>query len=181
MKKVIVIAGIILLNSIIWAQQSKPVKLYADKSKSSITYSMNHPLHSWSATNNEITSIILTDESKNSISQVAVSVKVSNFDSKNANRDSHMIEATEALKYPNITFSSNSVMQEGDKLKITGTLNFHGVNQVISFEASENKTKNKLEVKGGFVVLMTDFKIEPPSLMAIATDNEIKINFDLLF
>ncbi len=85
------------------------------------------------------------------------------------------------LKYPNITFSSKSIKQEGNKLSVDGTLSFHGVNKDISFVAEEKKNKNQVEVTGGFDVKMTEFNIEKPTLMGVATDDNIKITFDVLY
>jgi polyisoprenoid-binding protein YceI len=87
----------------------------------------------------------------------------------------------EAIKYPNITFNSKSIKQEGNKLSVEGTLNFHGVNKDIAFVAEKTGDKNKIQVTGGFEIKMTDFKIDPPSLMAIATDDEIKIKFSIVY
>ena len=181
MKRIVFISAILFINTMAFAAKPAPVKLFCDKSHSSITYAMNHLLHSWTGTSKEINSVILTDEARNTISQVAVSVKISSFDSKNANRDSHMMEVTEALKYPSITFSSKSIKQDGNKLSVEGTLSFHGVNKDISFEAEKTKNKNKIEVTGGFDVKMTDFNIDKPTLMGVATDDEIKITFDVLY
>ena len=142
MRRIILISAVLLINTVAFTAKSAPVKIFCDKSHSTITYAMNHLLHSWTGTSKDINSIILTDEAEKTISQVAVSVKISSFDSKNANRDSHMMEATEAIKYPNITFSSKSIKQEGNKLSVEGTLNFHGVNKEITFEAEETKHKN---------------------------------------
>ena len=110
-----------------------------------------------------------------------MSVKFSSFDSKNANRDSHSIEVTEALKYPNTTFNSKSIKQEGNKLSVEGTLNFHGVNKDISFVAEKSGNKNKIQVTGGFEIKMTDFKDDQPSLMGLDTDDKIKIKFDVVY
>lgn len=181
MKHITIIAAVLLFNTVVFAANPAPVKLFADKSHSTITYAMNHLLHSWTGTSKDVNSVILTDENKKAISQVAVSVKISSFDSKNANRDSHMMEVTDALKYPNITFSSKSVKQDGNKLSVDGTLSFHGVNKDISFVAEEKKNKNQIEVTGGFDVKMTDFNIEKPTLMGVATDDNIKITFDVLY
>jgi polyisoprenoid-binding protein YceI len=172
---------IALLNTAVNAQDKSQIKVYCDKKQSTISYSMHHPLHSWTGDNIDVTSIILTDENRILINSVAVSVKISSFDSKNANRDSHVIEATEALKFPTITFTSNSIKQESDTLVVSGTLNFHGVSQLISFKAKKTIIKNKAEITGGFTVKMTQFKIDPPSLMGIATDDEIKINFKVIY
>lgn len=178
MKKII--SGIVLslLFTSVWAQQ---VKFTADKKLSSITYSMHHRLHDWDGVSRDLNSVILADATKTNITQVAVSVKVSSFDSKNANRDSHTIEVTEGLKYPNITFSSTEIQQQADKLLVKGILNFHGVNRNISFEVSRKKMGDKLEITGTFPVKMTQFNIEPPTLLAIPTDDEFKISFKAVY
>lgn len=181
MKRTIILTIIALVCVTIRAQETKLIKVFADKSKSSITYSMNHPLHAWTGENKDVTSVILTDENKTLIKQVAVSVRIESFDSKNANRDSHTIEVTEAIKFPKITFASSNITQEGDILKVTGTLNFHGIAQTISFEATKSKIKDKLQVSGNFTIQMTNFKIEPPSLMGMATDDDIKISFKMVY
>jgi len=142
---------------------------------------MNHPLHSWDGVSKELTSVILTDANRNTISQVAVTARIASFDSQNANRDSHAIEATEALKFPNIGFMSKSIEKDGDKLKVSGTLTFHGVAKAISFEAIQKNTDNKIAVEGGFIFKMTDFKIDPPSIMGFATDDDVKIAFKVVY
>lgn len=174
----IIILFLILSNYLSAADQHK---IYCDKSSSNITYSMNHLLHSWSGVSKKVTSVILADKNIDNISQVAVSCKVSTFDSQNSNRDSHMLEATDALKYPNVTFSSKSIEINGNKLTIKGTLKFHGVSNNISFIAYKSKHNNSTEIKGGFDIKMTDYKIDPPSLMGIATDDNIRIDFDMFF
>jgi len=181
MKKIVFVFILALVSHLIYSQNASVVKLFCDKNKSSITYSMNHILHAWTGISKEVTSVILTDENRNTITQVAVSVKVSSFDSDNANRDSHALEVTEALKFPAITFSSTSILEEGNKLKVKGTMNFHGVNQTVSFDAQKKVTGNKVQVTGSFSVTMTQFKIEPPTLMGISTDDEIKLTFDISY
>lgn len=172
--------SILIYNSVAYGQ-SKRTKLFADKSKSTITYAMNHPLHSWTAVSHDVSSVILYDKDNNTISQAVVSVRVASFDSQNANRDSHSIEVTEALKYPKITFVSKLITPKEDSLEIKGTLSFHGIKRDISFKAISKKNKSKIRIIGGFVVLMSQFNIEPPSLMGIATDDEIKISFDVQY
>ena len=67
------------------------------------------------------------------------------------------------------------------KLAVTGTLSFHGVYQLISFDAEKNLKNNKAEIKGGFTIKMTQFKIAPPSLMGISSDDAIKIAFYVVY
>lgn len=156
-------------------------KVFADKKTSTISYTMHHPLHTWDGTSKEVNSVILTNADKSIIKQVAVSVKLATFDSQNANRDSHMIEVTEGLKYPTISFTSTSIQTQGDVLLVKGNLSFHGVTQPISFEAKRKVVGAKLEVSGNFTLKMTQFKISPPTLLAVATDDEFKLNFKVVY
>ncbi len=173
MKASFFIITFILLTNSLQAQ----IKFFNKAEKSSITYAMNHPLHSWTGESKKVKSVILSNADKTEISQVAVAVSIASFDSKNANRDSHAMEVTEALKFPNIVFSSNQIERQGDKLMVKGILKFHGIAKSISFTAQTKKIGDNLQVKGGFSIKMTDFGIEPPSLMAMSTDDEIKLSF----
>lgn len=181
MKNLTIIVAILLFSALANAQAPAQIKLYCDKSQSTITYSMHHPLHSWTGESKDVTSVIVTDDKRDIINQVAVLVKISSFDSKNANRDSHMIEATEALNFPTISFTSTSIKQESNKLTVTGTLKFHDVSQPITFEAVKSMINNKAEITGNFTVQMTEFKIKPPSLLGVATDNDIKLSFKVIY
>ena len=169
------------LASSVAAQEVGIVKVFADKKVSSITYTMRHPLHTWDGTSKEVNSVILTNADKSVITQVAVSVKLGSFDSKNANRDSHMIEVAEGLKYPIISFSSTSIQTQGDVLLVKGNVSFHGVTQPITFEAKRKTTGSNLEVSGAFTLKMTQFKIEPPSLLGVAADDVLKLKFKVVY
>jgi len=169
------------LASSVFAQDAGTVKVFADKKVSSITYTMLHPLHTWDGTSKEVNSVILTNADKSVLTQVAVSVKLGSFDSKNANRDSHMIEVAEGLKYPIISFSSTSIQTQGDVLLVKGNVSFHGVTQPITFEAKRKTTGSNLEVSGAFTLKMTQFKIEPPSLLGVAADDVLKLKFKVVY
>ena len=132
---------ILLCTTTSFAQKLKLKKLYADKNKSDITYTMNHPLHTWTGVSNNILSVMLLDTSNMEINELAVVVKIASFNSKNSNRDSNTIEETEALKYPNVSLSSNSIKQANDRLTVKGTLKFHGVSKEIIFDAQKEINK----------------------------------------
>jgi len=174
---VLLIAMILVIN--VFAQNK--VKVNCVKEESSITYAMNHPLHAWTGESKDINSIILTDEAKTTIFQVAVSAKLSSFDSKNANRDSHMMEVTEALKFPNVTYVSTSVTVDGNDFTSSGTLTFHGISQPVAMKGKLARDGNKLTFTGNFNLKMTQFKVEPPSLMGINTNDDFKLEFKVVY
>ncbi len=180
MKKItIFIISIFFIYSNIGAQTT--VKYGADKAKSYVTYAMSHPMHDWEATSKNVLSVLIFNLETKKIVKVAVSIPVSTFDSKNANRDSHTIEVLEGLKYQAVTFTSTSITGDDAKLSITGDLIFHGVTKSITFEASSKTTDTSIEVTGAFNVKISDFKIENPSLMGIATNDNIALKFFVVY
>lgn len=153
----------------------------ADKTKSFITYHMVHPMHSWDGTSKDIDGVIQYDDKTNQIIKVAILAKVSSFDSKSSNRDSHMMEVTEAIKYPTVSFVSSSIKDDGSTVDVTGTITFHGVSKQIHFTAKDQLVGKRKIVNGEFVLLLEDFKIERPSMMMMKTENEMKMSFSVEF
>ena len=156
-------------------------KKQIDKTKSSITYSMNHLLHAWDGTSKDLNGVVVVG-ADNKIEKVAIVSKVSAFDSENSNRDAHLLEVVEALKFPNISFYSTAITEsKKGELDVKGILQFHGVNKEISFKANAIPGKNNVQVTGNFIFLLEDFKIERPSFMLKPVDNEVKVKFDVIF
>src|SRR4051794_40773051 len=89
-------------------------KITADRRTSTVSYTMKHAIHTWDAVSHDVNCAINYNEDTKHIENVAVSMKVSSFDSHNGNRDSHGMEVMEGLKYPNVTFVSQSVQAEAD-------------------------------------------------------------------
>ena len=159
----------------------KRIKVNANN-LSTISYDMSHPFHDWTGKSNTLNSAIICLPNKDSISQVAVSVKISSFDSENSNRDSHVIEVTEALKFPTVSFISSEIQYNTkNSLNIKGKLTFHGISKIISFTASKNIKDKIANITGEFNLKMTDFGITPPTLMGISTQDEFKIKFNMFF
>lgn len=179
MKTIVIFLFAITLAIHLVAQEK--VKVRSVSGESSITYSMNHPLHTWTGESKEINSIILTDPARSVIYQVAVSAKVSTFDSKNANRDSHMIEVTEALKFPDVTFVSNTVNMDGSEFTSMGTITFHGVSQPVALKGKFTKEGTKFTFTGDFNLKLTQFNVEPPTLMTIKTEDDFKLQFKVVY
>ena len=151
--------------------------------KSTITYHMRHKLHEWDGVSDKL-KIQANWESVspvNKITKIAISTKVSSFNSGLSNRDSHMIEVLEALSYPNIIFNSTSIIYNQNDLLVNGQLQFHGVTKQISFNAKQSDKEGNIFFEGTFPILLEDFKVKRPSLLFVKADNEIQIKFKLYF
>ncbi|WP_234735704.1 YceI family protein [Tellurirhabdus bombi] len=157
-------------------------KLMADKSATTITYAMRHPMHTWEGVSRDVTCAVVYNDETNRIENVAAVVKVASFDSQNSNRDSHALESTEALKYPNITFSSQDIQPgDGNTLTIRGNMTFHNVTRPMTIQATRKEASGKLTIDGNFDFKLTDFKIEKPSLMMVPVEDEVKMRFVFVF
>jgi polyisoprenoid-binding protein YceI len=154
--------------------------LRADKANSSIKYFMKHALHSWQGVSQEVNSIIQLN-AQGDIEKVAATAPVKSFDSKNSNRDSHMLEVTDALTHPNVSFFSTSVSKTVDGYDVKGMLNFHGVEKPVNIQAKEVRQGSHRTITGSFIFLLEDHKVERPTLMMVKTDNEVRIAFSFSY
>ena len=173
--KLSVLALCFLISSAITWAQTKQVELLKDES--SITYRIVHPLHEIEATSKDATYQLEIDPAKKEIVSVSATVDVTTFDSGNSNRDSHAMEVIDAISYPEVSFVSSSVTEIGDSLKVTGKLTFHGVTRDIVAMAASKWSIDKIEVRGSFVLSLTDFKIERPSLLMIPVEDALRFTF----
>lgn len=73
--------------------------------------------------------------------KVRLDIETKSINTANSTRDDHLRTADffDAAKYPKITFVSQDVRKDGDRLKVHGTLTMHGVSRDLdlSFVAAE--------------------------------------------
>jgi polyisoprenoid-binding protein YceI len=151
------------------------------REESSVSYRMVHPLHKVEAMSKEVTYKLDIDPAKREIRHVEAEVDVTTFDSGNSNRDSHAMEVIDAITYPETKFTSSTITQTGDSLKITGSLTFHGVTKEIVAAAAAQWSPNRLRVAGGFDVSLTEFNIERPSLLLMPVEDTLAFSFIAVF
>ncbi len=177
--KVFAVVCWLLISGVVVRAQPKQVSVL--KKESSITYKIVHPLHEIEATSKDATYRIEINPTKKEIISVSTDVDVMTFDSGNSNRDSHAMEVIDAISYPEVNFVSSSITQVGDSLKVTGKLTFHGVTQDIVALAATKWSSDKLEVRGSFILSLTAFKIERPSLLMIPVEDALRFTFTAVF
>lgn len=163
------------------AQQQDVSKVFADKSVSKVTYSMKHPMHEWEGISKDVNAVMVYNKATKSVDQVVVSLKVDSFDSGNSNRDSHALEVLEGLKLPKVTFVSTKIKPNGNSLTIDGNLTFHGVSKAITIVVNRNEANNKISFEGKFDVLLSDYKVDRPSLFGVKTEDIINLKYNLTF
>ena len=157
------------------AQEIKKV----DSERSIINYTGKHFLHKWSAENKNISGLIQIENE--TISNIGVIAKVSDFRSGNSNLDSNSLRVLDALKFPNVIFKSTSIKQDNEQIMIDGILNFHGIEKDINISAKVVQVDGSTQLSGKFSVYLTEFLIDRPSLLTMKVDDEINLEFKLYF
>jgi len=156
-------------------------KITADTNSSQFMYGLHHPLHSFESTARDFKCIGVFNDENQQLEVMAASVAVKDFNSGHSNRDSHVIETLDALKFPSITFTSQDITYNGNNVTAKGKLFFHGETKELSISGTQSITGSKLSIVGKFDVKMTDYGIKPPSLMGMSTDENINVTFDFKF
>jgi polyisoprenoid-binding protein YceI len=157
------------------AQEIKKV----DSERSTINYTGKHFLHKWSAENKNISGLIQIEN--DTISNIGVIAKVSDFRSGNSNLDSNSLRVLDALQFPNVIYRSTSIDQENGQIRIDGVMNFHGIEKDINITAKVIQNDGSIQLSGKVSVSLTEFLIDRPSLLSMKVDDEINLEFELYF
>jgi polyisoprenoid-binding protein YceI len=159
--------------------QSKIAETLAGESW--IAYRMVHPLHVIDARSTNAEYKLELDPTKKEIKMITAQVDVMTFDSGNSNRDSHAMEVIDAITYPDVEFTSTSIVQKGDSLFVTGKLTFHGLTKDITMAGTTQWQANRLDVHGAFDIGLTEFKIDRPSLLMIPVEDKLSFTLAAAF
>lgn len=108
-----------------------------------------------------------------------VAAPVKSFTSSDSNRDSNMMETTEASKFP-VTSAKGKFPAEN--LKIVGKwsvpveIEFHGIKQGYTVVIEHIKD---MTFKAEFILKLDQHKIDRPSLFGIKIEDEVPMTFNL--
>ena len=168
----------LLLALITFNLSSQEIKR-VDSEKSFINYTGKHFLHKWSAENKNISGLIQIEDGF--ISNIGIVAKVSDFKSGNSSLDSNSLRVIDAFQFPNVVFKSTAVNQEDGQIIFEGTMNFHGILKEFSISAEVTQLDEITQLSGEFIVSLTNFLVERPSLLTRKIDDEINLEFNLYF
>ena len=151
-----------------------------DLNESFISYDGKHPAHNWTGISKEIQGTFELNKEDLTQSKVDLFVPVFSFDSKNANRDSNMLDVVEEYYYPYVRFISSKIEKVNDGFNVVGNLSFHGITKEFTIPVSLIQDDKRIVVESDFSIMLTDFKIRRPSLLTIKIRNQIDIKVFLV-
>ena len=142
-----------------------------------ITYFGVHYLHKWEGSTSDVKGVVSYDKNIDQY-ECSISVPLSTFSSGNDNRDSNMLVYCRAFEFPNINFQSTSIKVNESTLEIEGKIEFAGEEKEIKTNAKLNSLDNNLfTIEGELNILLSEFKVERPSLLFVEIEDLVKIKY----
>jgi hypothetical protein len=111
-----------------------------------------------------------------------IAVAVKSFDSGDSNRDLHMVQVTRGAQFPLVTVRTRLPEAVSASATIHADLEIQFAGQTVQYKqvGFELVTQgNQIRISGTIPATLTDFKIEPPTLLAMPVKNEIPVRVDM--
>ena len=173
-----------VLTFITTSLQAQSTFVLADSSTMSITGTST--LHDWESRVTEFSANIKANIASEtpSFQEFSLTVPVKSIKSEKSKMEKKTYEALKEKDHPNITFDLLNVTSvEDDTVTAAGNLTIAGTTKPITIKAAyttPNETKQNLQLKGAYSLKMTNYNVEPPSVMfgTIKSGDEITIQYN---
>jgi hypothetical protein len=147
--------------------------------QSTLTYHVSHPLHQTDGVSRAARGKGICHEGQ---CDFLIAVPVKTFDSGDSNRDLHMIQVTRGAEFPMVTVRTRlpEAASTAATIKADIEIQFAGQTahyQQIAFEVVTEGSEKR--ISGTIPTTLTDFKIDPPSLLTMPVKNEIPVRVEM--
>lgn len=147
--------------------------------QSTLTYHVSHPLHQTEGVSHAAKGKGVCHAGQ---CDFLIAVPVKSFDSGDSNRDLHMLQVTRGAEFPLITVRTRLPESAASSATINADLEIQFAGQTAEYK----QVPLKVEMQGGdthitgtIPATLSDFKIDPPSLLTMPIKNEIPVRVDL--
>lgn len=147
--------------------------------QSTLSYHLSHPLHSTEGVSKQARG---KGVCQNGECEFLIAVPVKSFDSGDSNRDLHMLQVTRGAQFPMVTVRT----QLPESATASGTVN---ANLEVQFAGQTAQYKqiplqittngNTAHVTGTIPAKLSDFKIDPPTLLTVPVKNDLPVQLDM--
>lgn len=147
--------------------------------QSTLSYHVSHPLHQIDGVSHAARGKGVCHEGQ---CDFLMAVPVKTFDSGDSNRDLHMIQVTRGAENPMVTVRTHLPESDAAASSIKADLDIDFAGQTAHYKqvpldvTSQGSDKH---VTGTIPATLTDFKIEPPTLLTMPVKNDIPIKIDM--
>jgi hypothetical protein len=147
--------------------------------QSTLTYHVSHPLHQTEGVSHAARGKGVCHEGQ---CDFLIAVPVKSFDSGDSNRDLHMLEVSKGADFPLVTVRTRLPESDAKSRTIYADLEIQFAGQTvhykqIPFQLTPQGSTTK--ITGTIPATLSDFKIEPPTLLTLPVKNEMPIRVEM--
>ncbi len=147
--------------------------------QSTLTYHVSHPLHQTEGVSHAARGKGVCHQG---LCEFLIAAPVKSFDSGDSNRDLHMLQVTRGGEFPMVIVRTSLTEDLSASQTLHADLEIQFAGQTakykqVSFEQAKQGEETK--ISGTIPATLSDFKIDPPSLLSIAVKNEIPVHVEL--
>ena len=147
--------------------------------QSTLTYHVSHPLHESEGVSHAARGKGVCHAGQ---CDFLIAAPVKSFDSGDSNRDLHTLQVARGGQFPMVTVRTQLPESVAGSATIHADLEVEFAGQTARYSQvpfQEVTQGNDVRISGTIPCTLTDFKIDPPSLLAIPVKNEIPVRVDM--
>src|SRR5450759_5160986 len=147
--------------------------------QSTLTYHVSHPLHQTDGVSHAARGKGVCQAGQ---CDFLIAVPVKSFDSGDSNLGLHMLQVTRGAQFPMFTVRTRLPETASASATILADLEIQFAGQTAQYKqvpfllATQG---NQIRISGTIPATLSDFKIDPPSLLTIPVKNEIPVRVDM--
>jgi len=170
-----ILMGLLLLGHPILAQTNSQWVL----EQSTVTYHVSHLLHQLDGVSHAARGKGVCHANQ---CLFLIAVPVRSFDSGDSNRDLHMLQVARGAQFPMVTVRTQLSEDASAAATIYADLEVQFAGQTAEYRhiPLELATQGaETRISGTIPATLSDFKIDPPSLLTVAVKNEIPVRVEM--
>jgi hypothetical protein len=147
--------------------------------QSTLTYHVSHPLHESEGVSHAARGKGVCHDGQ---CDFLIAVAVKSFDSGDSNRDLHMVQVTRGAEFPIVTVRTRLPESAASSETINADLEIQFAGQTAQYKKVPFKVEKQggeTHIAGTIPATLSDFKIDPPSLLTMPVKNDIPVRVDM--
>jgi hypothetical protein len=147
--------------------------------QSTLTYHVTHPLHQLDGVSHAARGKGVCHAGQ---CDFLIAVPVKSFDSGDSNRDLHMLQVVRGGQFPIVTVRTRLPDDASASTTVHADLEVQFAGQTANYKQIPFQLVtqgNEIRISGTIPATLSDFKIDPPSLLAMPVKNEIPVRVEM--
>jgi hypothetical protein len=149
--------------------------------QSTLTYHVSHPLHQVDGVSHAAKGKGVCHAGQ---CDFLIAVPVKSFDSGDSNRDLHTLQVVRGGQFPMVTVRTHLPEDASGSATIRADLEVQFAGQTANYKQvpfQQATQGDQTRISGIIPATLSDFKIDPPSLLALPVRNEIPVRVEMIW